>query len=426
MTMSNPRTCCRRGLFIAAAVFAILGAGLVAGCRKQHGSGGSGREPDGAAGEVVEVRVAPLQHRSVQRGIDLTGTLFADDEARIAAKVSGRVASTNKDLGDRVGPGEVLAQIDRTDYQLALQQHEAAVNEALSRLGLERMPESDVDVQTLPAVQRAGAQERNARARFERGKELFESDPPLISEQDYDELETSLEVASHNVKAEMLNGQFLLSQARSRAAELAIARQQLQDTEIRAPIRADNADYAVAMRMVSVGEYVTSGQAVFALVDADPIKFRADVQERFAGEVQVGQVVRVRMEAFDEDFTGRVTRLSPRIDPRSRAFVLEAEIPNAAGRLKPGSFGLGRVDTSLQDGVAMAPEAAIVTFAGVKRLFSVVDGKAVEHRIQTGVRNDGLIEIVGGDLPADAMLVVEGAQRLVNGQGVRVTAGERP
>src|SRR5687767_12522732 len=133
MTMSNPRTCCRRGLFIAAAVFAILGAGVVAGCRKQHGSDPSRPEP---AGEVVEVRVAPLQHRAVQRGIDLTGTLFADDEARIAAKVSGRVASTNKDLGDRVGPGEVLAQIDRTDYQLALQQHEAAVNEALSRLGL--------------------------------------------------------------------------------------------------------------------------------------------------------------------------------------------------------------------------------------------------------------------------------------------------
>jgi len=406
---------------MAAAVFAILGVAALGGCRKQQGSGGpSGREADGAAAEVVDVRVAPLQHRAVQRGIDLTGTLFADDEARIAAKVSGRVAATNKDLGDRVGPGEVLMQIDRTDYQLALQQREAAVNEALSRLGLERMPESSFDVQTLPAVQRAAAQERNARARFERGKQLFESDPPLISVQDYDELETALEVASHNVKAEMLNAQFLLSQARSRTAELAIARQQLQDTEIRAPVRADNADYAVALRMVSVGEYVTLGQTVFALVDADPIKFRADVQERFAGEVNVGQVVRVRVEAFDEDFTGRVTRISPRIDPRSRTFVMEAEIPNTDGRLKPGSFGLGRVDSSLQQGVAMAPEAAIVTFAGVKRLFSVVDGKAVEHRIQTGVRDGNLVEIIGGDMPADATIVVEGAQRLVNGQGVRV------
>jgi hypothetical protein len=77
----------------------------------------------------------------------------------------------------------------------------------------------------------------------------------------------------------------------------------------------------------------------------------------------------------------------------------------------------------MQQDVIFVPEAAIVSFAGVKRLFTVADGKAVEHRVQTGVTADGMIELAGADLPADATVVIEGAQRLVNGQTVQIQRG---
>lgn len=410
------------GMALAASLFL-----LVSGCRESPGA--TERETTGDSAETIAVRVVPVQVHDVQRGIDVTGTLFADDEARIAARASGRIVSITKDLGDRVAPDEVLAQVDSTDYELTRRQREAAVQEALSRLGLDQLPESDFDVQALPAVQRSAAQEANAKARFERGRQLYESDPPLISAQEYADLATSLEVASHNVKAEMLNGRFLLSQARSRATELDIAQQQLQDTEIRAPARIDQATYAVAARMISVGEYVTPGQAIFELVDVDPIKFRADAPEGFAGAIVVGQTVHVRVDAFDSAFEGRVTRISPRIDPQSRTFTLEAEIPNGEGRLKPGSFAIGRVDTEIEHGVRFVPRQAVVAFAGVKRVFSVVNGKAIEHRVQTGTieeraTQESTVEIVGGDLSADAVVVVEGAQKLVHGQAVKIEQGD--
>lgn len=369
----------------------------------------------------MEVRVAPVQRRSVQRGIDVTGTLYGDDEARISAKVAGRVIVVQKDIGDRVAADEIIAQVDRTDFELTRLQREAAMSEALSRLGLDAMPGEDFDLATLPAVRRAQAEEANAQSRLERGRQLFQNDPPLISEQEFADLQTSVEVASRNVNVEMLVAKSLLSTARSRAADLSVAEQALRDTEIRVPDRgSDTAGYAVAQRLVSVGEWVSAGQAVFALVDADPMKFRAEVPERYAGALQVGQRVNVNVEAYPESFAGVVRRQSPRVDSASRTFLIEAEIPNPDGRLKPGNFARGRIDTSVEPNVAFVPTAAIVSFAGVKRVFTVENGKAVEHRIQTGVEIDDSIEVVGATLPADAQVIIEGATKVSNGAAVTV------
>lgn len=378
----------------------------------------------------VEVRVAPVMRRAVQRGIDVTGTLYGDDEAQIAAKTSGRVAAVPKDVGDHVAAGELLAQIDRTDYELERQQREAALREALAKLGLDQMPGADFDLATVPNVQRAGAEEHNAQAKFNRGKELHDNDPPLISDQDYADLQTALEVASRTVKTEMLVARTLLSQARSRAVDLAAAEQRLRDTEIRAPVRGDSEGYVVAQRLISTGEYVSEGKAVFALVDTDPIRFRAEVPERYAGEIHPGQAITIRVEAYAEDFVGKVARISPRVDPQSRMFLVESEIPNADGRLKPGGFARGRISTNMEEGVAFVPQSAVISFAGVKRIFSVENGKAVEHRIATGVQIDDSVEIVGG-LPAGVMVVVEGVNKLAPGMAVNVaqtspTAAARP
>jgi RND family efflux transporter MFP subunit len=363
----------------------------------------------------------------VQRGLDVTGTLFGDDEARVAAKVAGRIIAVGKDLGDRVAPGELLAEIDRTDFELSRMQREAALREALARVGLDELPGEAFDLATLPAVRRAQAEEANAKSRLERGRQLFQNDPPLISEQEFADLETSVEVASRNVHVEMLAGRALLSMARSRAADLAVAQQALHDTKICAPDRqAGTVEYAVAQRLVSVGEWVSGGEAVFALVDTDPIKLRAEVPERFAGSVRVGQSVRAHVEAYPDTFTGEVRRLSPRVDPDSRTFLMEAEIPNPDGRLKPGGFARGRIDTVLEHDVLFVPTSAIHSFAGVKRIFTVSDGRAVEHRVQTGVEVDNSVELIGVQLPADARVIVEGVSRISAGAAVTVRTSSPP
>lgn len=415
MITSNSQTAAGPKLFALIAVFSVNV--VTSSCNRPSPSARAG------SGEPVEVAVAFPSFRDVQRHVEVTGTLYADEQAQIAALIPGRIVAMLKDVGDRVTPGELIARIDRTDYELARQQRQASVAEALSRLGLDRMPGPEFDPMVLPAVLRAKAQEENARAKFERGKLLYESEPPLISTQDFADLQTTHEVASHNVTAEGLAGRTLLAQARSRAADLHIAEQQLKDTDIHAPERAgDEQGYAVAARITSVGEFIGAGQPVYTLVDVDPIKFRAETPERFSSDVRLGLTVRVRLDALADEQVGRITRISPQVDSRSRTFLLEAEIPNTDGRLKPGSFGIGRVETHMQTAMPFVPESAIVSFAGVIRIFTIESGKAVEHRIGTGEVIDGQVEVLGGTLAADAAVVISGANKLSNGASVRVVA----
>lgn len=408
----------------AAGIFALFIAISMTSC-----GGGKGQSEATPAGDApaVSVRVSSLRHQVVQRGVEVTGTFFGDDETVIAARVKGPIIAVFKDLGDQVNPGESLAQIDRTEYELSRLQKEAALREALARIGLDALPTGEFDFAALPAVQRSQAEANNAQARFDRGKSLFEDDPPLISAQEFEGLQTALEVAQREVTVQKLAGRALLSVARSRDVDLAIADQQLRDTLIRAPVTEGvDRHYAVARRSVSVGEYVSEGSATFTLVDADPVKFRVAAPERFLGSVKVGQGVIVQVEAFPGDFAGKVTRISPSVDAASRTFEVEAEIPNADLRLKPGAFARGRIETHTDENVAFVPESAVVSFAGVKRVYSVKDGKAVEHRITTGITQDGLIEVIGGGIPEDASIVIDGAARLAPGAAVTLRTSDEP
>jgi RND family efflux transporter MFP subunit len=359
----------------------------------------------------VSVRLAEVQTRSVPRTIEATGSLVGDEETLISAQVGGRVDKVLKDLGDLAGPGESLAQIDQGEYELAVIQARASLSADLARVGLTELPEEDFDLSQVPTVASARAEADNARARLDRGRQLYEESPPVISAQDYADLGTAWEVAARAADVALMNARAALADARTRAAEVAVAGKRLDDATVRAPGREGDPrpKYQVAARSVSEGEYVTPGRAMFRLVASDPVRFRAAVPERFSGEVVVGQDAEAHVEAYREAFAGRVARVSPRIDPASRTFEVEIDIPNPEGRLKPGAFARGSILTRTEE-AQFVPESAVITFAGVQKVFSVQDGKAVEHRVQTGMRLEGLVEIVGG-LTA-GFVVSSGAQAL--------------
>jgi RND family efflux transporter MFP subunit len=391
---------------------------LAAGNLPACGPGAAPAQSKGpAAPPPIEVKIEPVHRRSVQRSIEATGTLFGDEEALISAELGGRVDAVLADLGDTLRPGEPLAQIDKRDYELALLQSRAALSAALARVGLSELPADDFDPRTVPTVVSAEAEAANAKARYERGRQLYEESPPMISAQEFADLGTAAEVASGAVDVALLNARAALADARTRAAEVAVAEKRVADATVRAPgvLGEDRPRYQVAARSVAMGEYVTPGRAMFRLVATDPVKFRATVPERYAGDVHAGQGAEAHVEAYDEAFAGKVGRVSPRIDPASRTFEVEIDIPNGDGRLKPGAFARGSIFTREEDAV-FVPEAAVVTFAGVQKVFTVKDGKAVEHRVRTGARLDGLVEIASG-LEVDAV-VIAGARSLSNGAAV--------
>ena len=426
---------------LACVVTAAVAAG---GCRKGEQTA-DGKKPGGPS-TTIPVVLRPARIRPVQRMVEVVGTLWGEEDVTVSNKVNGKVIAIFKDVGDRVEPGEPLAQLLRNDYQLSLNMKTSGLREVLAKLGTDKVPALDYDVSKMPAVRRSKLQADNARAKFERGRQLHEQKPPLLSDQDYADLEASFQVAQSGFEAELLTARALVTEARTRQAEVAIADQALADTTIRAPrlkyddpapggeamAAADAAppggatpstgagrSFVVSERYTSVGELLPAVSKMFRVVDDDPLKFRAAVPERFVGDIKVGQKVAVTVEAYPDAFPGTVARINPQIDPANRTFQVEILVSNEKEMLRPGGFARGRVQTRMQPDVVFVPQESVVTFAGVNKVFTIKDGKAAEVGVELGDRDGDEVEVLKG-LKGNESVVVSGTSKLATGVPVEV------
>jgi len=397
---------------------AVAGAVLLNGCDgaspPSKGEGGGGpAEQRPIAVEAAAVRL--IDFPRIER---ITGTLFGDEQTTLAAKVAGRVTEIHRDLGDSVRPGEPLIVLDATDYELAAAERASALHQALAKLGLSAIPAGEFDVASLPAVERARLQAENAKNRFERGRKLAERTPPLISEQAFADLQTEWEVAKSNLDVARLEAEAGIAEARVLEAQLRIAEQRVKDAIHRAPTEASDPArvYAVAERLVAVGDYVQPGDALLRLVDLDPIKLRADVPQVLAGVLAVGQAATVRLDGGGEAVEGRVERISPVVDDATRTFVAEVVVSNPGAKLKPGGFATADVRVGTSNAPAV-PESAVLSFAGVRRVLVIVNGAAEDRRVELGDRRDGWVEVRQG-LTEGEVVVVRPPEQLAPGMPV--------
>src|SRR4051812_49982309 len=169
---------------LSTAVAAAAVTSLTACERKTQAAAGAAR-----AATTVPVVLKPVKTPPVQRAVDVVGTLYGEEETVVSAKVPGRIIALYKDVGDVVAPGEPLVQLKQNDYQLAVNKAQLAMEETLAKLGLKELPSKDFDVTKVPTVVKARLQAENAEARYNRGKKLFEAQPPLMSEQDFADLD---------------------------------------------------------------------------------------------------------------------------------------------------------------------------------------------------------------------------------------------
>jgi RND family efflux transporter MFP subunit len=377
----------------------------------------------------VPVTLAPASIQPVQRAVEVVGTLWGDEDVTISAKVPGRIASIDADMGDRAPSGEVLAQIEKTDYELAARQKELAMKEQLAKLDLREMPDDNFDPVDVPTVQRAKLQAQNAEAKYNRARDVTKEGSQAMSQMEVDDMKNAWDVARRDYDVEVLNARAALQAARSLAAQLDIARRALADTTIAAPKGSSGATtqpahiFAVSQRMVSVGEYVKEGAALFRLVADDPVKLRASVPERYVSEIQLGQSVELIVDAYDRKFTGKVSRINPQVDAQNRTFGIEVLVPNTDHLLKPGAFARALVQTRVDPKVVFIPQQSVISFAGTNKVFTVADGKAVEKLVETGEHQGELVEVTSG-LDGSEAIVVDGASKLAT--GVSVASRDQP
>ncbi|MGH9720303.1 MAG: efflux RND transporter periplasmic adaptor subunit [Bryobacteraceae bacterium] len=366
------------------------------------------------SGKPVSVRVQAARLQTIPEIITATGELFAEDVATLSAKVPGRVLRLNVDLGTRVELGQVVAELEKDDYEFRVNQAVAQVEQTRARLGIGSASTDDVKPDETAIVRQAAASLREATLLHGNTTQLFKQG--VVSKVDFERAGVVLQAAQARHQAAVEEVHQLRAQLTERRAQLALARQQLSDTVIRAPFRG-----AVTRRQATLGEYIAVNAPVAILVRSHPLRIRLEVPERLAGKVRAGQRIDLRLEGAGLARSGRVVRLSPAIEAQNRSLLVEGEIPNEDGALRAGSFveGVITIDPNAK-GIAL-PSTALLNFAGTERVYVADNGALAERVVKTGRRLDErTVEVITG-LRSGELVVIEPDSRLSPGQKVTPT-----
>jgi RND family efflux transporter MFP subunit len=365
-------------------------------CNKKEANNASNRPQL----EAKKVRVARVQELPVEETVAASGALAAYDRAVLSAKVPGRVEAMLVDMGTAVKQGDLLARIEKRDYELRRQQAEAALAQARARLGLSLSGEEDkAEPEKASIVKEARAVLAEATKNRERFLKLRAEG--VIPEAEVETAEAGFQVAVNRYEESIHEAKNRIAALKQRQAELALVEQQLQDTEIRAPFPA-----IVEQRQTSPGEFLNTGVPVMTIVRIDPIRARLAVSERDSHRVRHGQTARLRVEGIEKEFQGTITRVSPVIAAESLMLPVEADVPNPQGVLKAGSFVKADIVVNETAPGLFVPRSAVITFAGLQKIFLVEQGKAAEKEVKLGREFGGQVEVFG-QLKAGEVVVVD-------------------
>lgn len=392
--------------FLALTIFSLS---FFAACKSDYPASARQSSPDPKA--VRQVKTTMVVETPFGESVTANGTLAAFDQTTVSVKVPGRLKTIGVDLGSVVSQGQVIAQVEFEDYKLRVQQAEAALAQARARLGLATDGADDnVDPEKTATVRQARAVLDEARYNRDRAQKLVEQG--IIAKAEFDSATATFKVAEgryQDAYEEIRNRQGVLAQRRS---EVALARQQLKDTAVVAPLNG-----IIQEKRASTGEYLAAGAPVVNIVRMDPLRLRAEIPERESHTIHTGQNVRVTVEGDSNVYVGQITRLSPVIAEQNRILVVEADVRNN-GKLRPGSFAHAEIITNDAKMAVTVPNSAIVTFAGIEKVLIVQNGKALEKPITTGRRNGEFTEIVSGINVGEKVILEPG--NLQTGQDVQV------
>jgi RND family efflux transporter MFP subunit len=338
--------------------------------------GSSKADPAAAAPRGVAVRTATVEKRDLPEDVVLTGTLKPRAQVQVVAEVQARLMRVLREEGARVAKGEVLAVLDDTDYRLTNDRVRAAL--------------------AVAEANHAHAQTEKARA-----DNLLKTGG--ITDRDHLAAGVALQVAEAGV-----------AQAR---AEAAIAGQQLARTQVKAPFAG-----RVARRFPDPGAMLAPGTPLFILVDDSVLEFKAPVPSRDFAKIRIGAPVELGVDALGgARVSGRIARIEPLVDERSRSFQAVVEVPGRAD-LVGGLFARASVRVGQVDGAIVVPPAALVrdgSDPGRADVFVVRAGKAEKVAVALGVETPDGVQATSG-LAAGDQVVLDPPTALASGAPVEI------
>lgn len=415
----------RRNLkVVALALVLFVAAGLFAACGRSRANGKTEATPATTGPPAVVVTTAAAIKRELPRFFEATGSLIGDQQTDVAPQTAGKVVQVGVEIGSPVRRGQMLVRLDDAELKLRVdqavaqvEQAKAAVRQAEEKIGLRSGQAFDPN--RVAEVAAAKVTLDLAEKNLTRAEKLIESGD--VSRSFYDDA---------RARRDQLKEQYdvQLAQARQNFAGVQVARTNVANAESALALARKNLSYAiipspidgfVSERTADLGEYVSPQQKVATIVRTNPLRIRIDIPEQAISEVQVGQAVSITTSAWpDRNFSGRVARIAPSVSATSRTLTVEAEIENSSGALKPGQFATVRILQSRAEPAVLVPARAVITQAGVSRVFVIKDGHAEQRLVQMGQTEGDLIEIRNG-VAADEQVATSNLEMLSDGIAVK-------
>ncbi|MBI5686522.1 MAG: efflux RND transporter periplasmic adaptor subunit [Verrucomicrobia bacterium] len=305
------------------------------------------------------------------RYVTLPGSIKANQQATLYAKVPGYLKSLAVDKGDAVKAGQALAEIE--------------------------VPELLAD------IAKSKAEVEVAEIEYKRVSEAQKKAPDLVMPQTVDDALGKLKVA----KASLEHDQTLLGFSR-----------------ITAPF-----DGIVTARYVDPGAFIpaaTGGSAaqtaaVVTVMDFNTVRVQVAVPEQEASLVRAGQPVKFTVEGLPgKTFEGKVSRLAYALDDATKTMLVEADLPNPNRELRPGMYAMVKLGVEKHTDALLIPVEALVMEKVNAFAFIAAGGKAKKTPIKIGFNDGAKVEVLDG-LPADATVILVGKTALTDGQAVSVT-----
>lgn len=314
------------------------------------------------AERVYPVKVEKITVQTIEKTIEYSANLLANEEKYIASSTPGRIENIYVEVGDRVKTGQKLADLDKTQLEQALIQYKSL----------------EVDYNRMDTLYRAGS----------------------ISKQQFDQIKTQYDVLKSNIK-------FLK-----------------ENLTLVAPYNAMVTGRYFENGEIFSGAPNTQAQkaAIVTLMQMDILKVAINVSEKYFPKLKKGMTASVYSDIYpNKEYIGKVDLIYPTIDPMTRTFKVELLISNNKDELRPGMF----VRAELQFGekkTTLVPSIAVLKQEGTNNRFVFIheNGKAKRIEVELGKRYDDKLEIISNEIKEGNDLIIVGQASLLDGYKVSV------
>jgi len=422
--------------FPLAALIALAALGLTGcGTSANSATANANNQPT-----IVDITTAQAVIKPIPTYIEATGNLASDAQTDVAPAVAGKIVEVNFDIGSYVSQGDVLVRLDSRDAAIRVEQAQAQVEQQRKAVG---QAEANVDqaiatlrqtqarlgvadgqtfqIKDFSQVKSITAQLELAEKELRRAERLLETGD--ISRSIYDQRKSQrdsllgqLDEARSNAAVAIRaigTAQSAVDSARAAAAsaragiatlqtQVAQAQKAVTDNVIRAPISGFVSD-----RVADVGEYISPAapnSKIATIVRTSTLRLKIDLPEQEIGKIATGQGISLQTSAYpDRNFAGVVARVSPSLNTTARTLVVEAEVQNTEGLLKPGQFATVRIVQSRPEPAVMIPVTAVKTVGETNSVFVVKEGAAREQFVQLGLLENDMIQVKQGVIEGDVV-----------------------